>query len=60
VRALPLYAKGKKDLPPYAVVTVAYTVTKFLTANSPSCDSGFLFNAIFVLLLAKSLKDSED
>jgi hypothetical protein len=59
IRELPLYQKGKKDLPPYAVVTVAYTVSSFPATNT-SCDTGFLFNILFVLLLVKSLKDTED
>jgi len=53
IRSLPLYHKGSYDLPPYAIVTVAYTVTSFITSNSLSANMALLFNVLFVILLAK-------
>lgn len=48
------------DLPPYAVVTVGYTVTSFATSNSASANTAFLFNVLFVVLLAEKIKDEDD
>ena len=60
MRSLPLYQKGSYDLPPYALVTVAYTVTSFVTTNSPSASTALLFNVLFAVLLAEKIKDEED
>ena len=59
VRSLPKYGKGIKDLPPYATVTVAYTISSFPTTSSASCNTAFLFNILFVLLLAEKNKHSD-
>lgn len=60
IRTLPLFRKGAHDLPPYAVVTVGYTVTSFVTSNSASANTAFLFNVLFVIVLAEKIKDDED
>jgi len=60
IRSLPLYRKGSYDLPPYAVVTVAYMVTSFITSNSPSANTALLFNVLFAVLLAEKISDEDD
>jgi len=60
IQSLPLYRKGSYDLPPYAVITVAYTVTSFITSNSPSANTALLFNILFAVLLAEKINDEED
>jgi hypothetical protein len=60
LQALPLFRKGAHDLPPYAVVTVGYTVTSFITSNSASANTALLFNILFVVLLAEKINDKEE
>jgi hypothetical protein len=60
LRSLPLFRKGLYDLPPYAVVTVGYMVTSFVTSNSASANTAFLFNILFVVLLAENIKDEDE
>jgi hypothetical protein len=60
IRSLPLFRKGAHDLPPYAVVTVGYTVTSFVTSNSASANTALLFNILFAILLAEKIGDDED
>jgi len=60
LRSLPLYRKGSYDLPPYAVVTVAYTVTSFATTNSLSANTALLFNVLFAVMLAEKINEEGD
>ncbi len=60
LQSLPLFQKGLYDLPPYAVVTIGYTVTSFITSSSASANTAFLFNILFVVLLAERIKDEDD
>jgi len=55
-----LYRKGSYDLPPYAVVTVAYTVTSFATTNLPLANTALLFNVLFAVMLAEKINDEGD
>ena len=58
--SLPLYRKGAYDLPPYAVITMGYTVTSFGTSNSASANTALLFNVLFVIMIAEKIKDEEE
>jgi len=60
ISSLPLYQKGSYNLPPYALVTVVYMVTSFITPNSLSANTALLFNVIFAVLLAKKINDKKD
>jgi hypothetical protein len=54
-----LFRNGAHDLPPYAVVTVGYTVTSFVTSNSLSANTALLFNILFAVLLAEKINDED-
>ena len=59
IRSLPLFRGGVHDLPPYAVVTVGYTVTFFITSNSASANTALLFNILFAVLLTEKINDED-
>ncbi|KAF8896893.1 hypothetical protein CPB84DRAFT_1748176 [Gymnopilus junonius] len=56
LQSLPLYRGGKKDLPPYAVVSVGFTFNVFHMQNDGVCAS---FNIMFIIYLGMTGNDGK-
>ncbi|KAF8906959.1 hypothetical protein CPB84DRAFT_1744757 [Gymnopilus junonius] len=56
LQSLPLYCGGKKDLPPYAIVSMGFTFNVFHMQNDGVCAS---FNIMFIIYLGMTGNDGK-